>query len=318
MKALKIFLCLATISFAINILQSQAIAVDEPSLLVASSGQGWVNPKWSPDGRHIAFSPEGYGGIWILTIDEKEPRQISENQGIGFGFSWSPNSMDILVRSSEYVDNRRLQSIKTINVANSKVITLVEPTRGIKTLPMWVNNGNGVLVVVNEVLELKTIADGNKGWNSHLEIQPVIYSLDGKMFVAYPEKNQKQEVADFGSRTIFNVTLSPSGKKIAFQVAAKGLYLINSDGSGLRHLGYGERPSWFPTEDYLAVMKTTDDGHIFTSGAIYAVCLATGLETSLVDVHGIIALSPSVSPDGKKIAFENHTNGDILIVNLEN
>jgi Tol biopolymer transport system component len=318
MKILKFFFFLTFLALAFPVLQAQPVAIGEPSILVASTGQNWIGPKWSPDGKFLAISSEGYNGIWILTRGEKEPRQISDEQGVGFGFSWSPDSDEVLVRASEYVGPQRLQSVKTINVFNSKVTTIVESTREIASMPSWVNGGMSVLAVVNQTPEVNSIESHFKGLDANHVADTYLYSIEGKMYVFSHEKDENREVADFGSRTIFNVTTSPSGKKVAFQVAAKGLFVINSDGSDLKHLGFGERPSWFPSEDYIAVMKTTDNGHNFTSGAIYSVCISTGSETSLFEAQGIIALSPSVAPDGKKIAFENHAKSDILVVDIQN
>ena len=46
-----------------------------------ASGVAWdMQPKWSPDGRHIAFTSDRAGGdnIWIMDADGSNPLQISK------------------------------------------------------------------------------------------------------------------------------------------------------------------------------------------------------------------------------------------------
>lgn len=45
-----------------------------------ASGVAWdMQPKWSPDGRHIAFTSDRAGGdnIWIMEADGSNPTQVS-------------------------------------------------------------------------------------------------------------------------------------------------------------------------------------------------------------------------------------------------
>jgi imidazolonepropionase-like amidohydrolase/Tol biopolymer transport system component len=67
-----------------------------------ASGVAWdMQPKWSPDGRHIAFTSDRAGGdnIWIMEADGSNPTQVSKetfrllNQP-----EWSPDGQFIVAR----------------------------------------------------------------------------------------------------------------------------------------------------------------------------------------------------------------------------
>ena len=67
-----------------------------------ASGVAWdMQPKWSPDGRHIAFTSDRAGGdnIWIMEADGSSPTQVSKetfrllNQP-----EWSPDGQFIVAR----------------------------------------------------------------------------------------------------------------------------------------------------------------------------------------------------------------------------
>jgi dipeptidyl aminopeptidase/acylaminoacyl peptidase len=63
-----------------------------------------TNPRWSPDSRSIAFlsNHEGQSGIWIVTLDNRQPRFIAAIQDSNFfityageSIAWSPDSKQI-------------------------------------------------------------------------------------------------------------------------------------------------------------------------------------------------------------------------------
>ena len=117
---------------------------------------------------------------------------------------------------------------------------------------------------------------------------------------------------------IFNPVLSPQGDKIVFQAdKGKGLFVINADGSGLRSLGQGERATWTPDGKYIVVMIVGDDGHTVTKGELVSIQVATGAKSSLFANSKYIALSPAISPDGKKLAFEEYSSGVIYIMDIQ-
>ena len=67
---------------------------------------GWraSNPRWAPDGKHIAFlaRADNRYGIWVITIDDTRPRFVAPVQETNFfityagePFAWSPDSKSI-------------------------------------------------------------------------------------------------------------------------------------------------------------------------------------------------------------------------------
>jgi dipeptidyl aminopeptidase/acylaminoacyl peptidase len=77
---------------------------------------GWsgTNPRWSPDGKSIAFlsSHEGQHGIWVSSPDRRIPRPVAATRDTNFfityageSFAWSPDSRLIAyVSASEEPD----------------------------------------------------------------------------------------------------------------------------------------------------------------------------------------------------------------------
>jgi dipeptidyl aminopeptidase/acylaminoacyl peptidase len=68
------------------------------------SGLGGSNPRWSPDGKRIAFlaSKDQRSGIWAITLAERQPRFVAPLRSTNFfityageSFAWSPDSRRI-------------------------------------------------------------------------------------------------------------------------------------------------------------------------------------------------------------------------------
>ena len=220
------------------------------------------------------------------------------------------------MRPSEFRDLKRFQSVELVNVETGEVRVLLEPSRGIRSIPQWAHRDQHVAVIQNGDLRLLESGKAPLGRPVVKPDEPVLYPAEGKLFHSIAGQAEPRVLADFGDHTLFNICFSPEVNRVAFQVATQGLYVMNLDGSDLRHLGRYERPSWAPGGKYLVAMKTTDDGHRITSGDLFAIDAESGAVFNLTPHTPMVALSPSVSPDGRRIAFENPEDGGIYVLEL--
>ena len=130
--------------------------------------------------------------------------------------------------------------------------------------------------------------------------------------------SQVKELQSLSGCLIFNPALSPTGDKIVFQASnGKGLCVCNADGSELRQLGKGERATWTPDGKYIVVMITADNGDVVTKGELISINVSSGTRNTLLSSDKYIALSPAISPDGTKIAFEEYASGAIYVMNIK-
>jgi Tol biopolymer transport system component len=56
-------------------------------------------PRWSPDGRQIAFIYGDYNQLYVINVDGSDPRRLVRREGL-LWFEWSPDSGSILFASS--------------------------------------------------------------------------------------------------------------------------------------------------------------------------------------------------------------------------
>lgn len=296
--------------FLINRGYGQPKAAGEPIVLISSEAVNYLHPKWSPDGSTLAFSSDNFDGLWLADADGSNMRLLNTDSGIGFGFAWSPGGDLILGRSSQFINKRRYQDIKVIDVGSGETEILVDKTRGINTLPAWSLDGSHIALAISREPEYLTseklrqrALPGKSG--------DALFAEHGKLFHAQPEARTETLITEFEGRNIFGLSVSPDGQKAAFQVGGMGLHLVNTDGSDLKQLGYAEQATWTPDGKYLIATVIEDDGYVITGGQLVAINAETGDQHQLMPNSTIVAIRPDVSPCGQWVLFENPKNGNI-------
>ena len=140
--------------------------------------------------------------------------------------------------------------------------------------------------------------------------------IDDPMGVA----SKVEALHSLSEHIIFNPVLSPQGDKIVFQ-AGSGLYICDADrqadASSLRRFDQGTRATWTPDGKYLVAMVEGNDGHFITKGELISIDVSTGSKSILLSSDKYIAFSPAISPDGKKLAFEDYASGAVYIMDIQ-
>ena len=308
----KELLLVLAITFIVTQGYSQFKIAKEPSKIISSNEIRFMNANWSPDGGKIAFSSEKYMGLWVSDDEGNNVRMITSDMSAGFSYLWSSDSKTILARPVIVENDRRYSQIATYSVNDNKKTVLIDKSRNIKSLPVWIDGDARVAVLINDGVQ--KINSGKTVLNKNSTIDKT--ELLGRNIVK-TEKPISISNPKFEGRYIFNLVQSPNGNKVVFQVNGLGLYVSNSDGSDLKYIGRGEQASWMPDNKNVVVTMVKDNGEVFTSGDIEVVNVITGENISLLSNKKYIALNPSISSDGKKILFDNANDGAIYLLEIE-
>lgn len=283
---LAITLCLCGAS-----LIAQPRSASEPQKLIEHT-VGLMAPVWSPDGSQIAVTTDNYTGILVANADGTNLKSITTESGAGYKMKWSADGTQILGRTNIIENNRVLHEVKSWNIKTGHVETILPKSRNIEGVPTWKS------LQVKPTLESSNVYD-------------IMVNNPAKATALIPSLNQ------YSGKIIINPALSADGSMVAFQIPGHGMWICNSDGSNLKSLGKGSNPQWLADNESIIFTVVTDDGSQFTASDIYSMNVNSGKKYLLTENTCLIPLTPSVSPDGKKVAFENATDASIYVINLK-
>jgi Tol biopolymer transport system component len=259
---------------------------------------GVQSPVWSPGGGRIAFLSRGERSkeVYVVNADGSGQRRLTGDARFPASPAWSPNGRQLVFEGGPYV-----RGVYVVNADGSGQRRLARSGGA----PAWSPDGRTIAFFSDAKIYLMN-ADGSE----HRQ-------LTGKLWVW-----------GGAGRAL---AWSPDGRKLAF--FGKGdrcpfcfsLYVVNSDGSGLRNLtgklwvaGAGSGggptfdPAWSPDGQMIAFVGRPGLGE-----PIYVVRAdGSGLRNLTPKPVGTYA-APAWSPDGRKLAFvsDRDGNSEVYVMN---
>lgn len=302
--------------FSLLILLSMIVFPQYNSRLIieGTPEEAILNAQHSPDGTKIAFTKSGYQGLWVFNLIDNSTIQISDEMAAGFGYQWASDSRSILTRVAKYENQKRFNAVKIFNTETNTSNQLTEYQTLMPYLPQWMDGDSKIY------LPTKT---SDQVYNSGLEKQSslinkyLVYEKGNKINIQEISTNSLRSFEPLREAEYINISLSPDQTKIVFEVMGGNLFVINIDGSGMVDLGKGNRPKWSLDSKSIVYMITEDNGYEFTSSDIYLINADGRNKAKLTNTDTIIEMTPSFSPDGKSILFENYHEGSIYLMNIE-
>ena len=172
--------------------------------------------SWSPDGKRIVFLTDGQPGLFVIGADGKGRRHLPGGGESGSA-AWSP-------------DGKRL----AFAGGGGGAVVVVDPSGGRRRV---------LRRFAGDVEQLHWSRDGRS--LTLLEHAPVFTHGD-LVTLSVADGRLLRRVRRVDADTDYSrIAWSPDGRRVAF-TGAKGLAVMNADGSARRVLGYGWEPSWAP------------------------------------------------------------------------
>ena len=292
-------------------------------------GIAWqMQPVYSPDGKHIAFTSDGDGGdnIWIMDADGKNPRTVTqETFRLLNSPAWSPDSQYLVARK-HFTASRSLGAgeVWLYHVAGGEGVKLTERPNDEKDLGEPAYSPDGRYIYFSQ--------DDTPGKTFHYSKDSVngIYKIK-----RYYTQTGEIEVLIEGTGGAIRPTPSPDGTKLAYikrDDFQSSLYLLDlKSGETTKLFGELDRDmqeTWAIHGVYPTMAWTQDNKDIFfwAKGKINRLNVANKTLTDIpFSVKTELAIQPSVrfkqdidkdvfdvkmlrmaqvSPDGSKVAFE--------------
>jgi Tol biopolymer transport system component len=265
-----------------------------------------MDPAWSPDGRHIAFSSDrdGPSGIYVMNADGSGVRRITDS--FGLQPAWSPDGRHIAFKGS--------YGLSIVNAdGGGEPMRLIEDSSFVWS-PTWSPDGQSIA--------FSSERDGN----------PEVYviNVDGSGLArltnypgedSYPAWSPSPAIIPRPLPATMTPTAVPtsvpySEEKIVFESERDGnyaIYIMNTDGSGVtRLIGSGSNPAWSPDGARIA----------FRGVGEISIINSDGRGTAERVVYDWDAWDPTWSVDGQHIAYsapaeEHDHSSDIFVIDTD-
>ena len=258
------------------------------------------SPKWSPDGRSIAFlsARSGDSQVYLLSMDGGEAHPLTKLSTGADLVKWSPDGKTIAFNSSVYPDCKDDECNKKRNDEKEK---------------------NKVKAHVVEKLLYRHWTHWNDGPRAHLFVMPSDGTGQAKDLT--PGANYDVPPDQRGDEN--DINFSPDSKELCFTavtdkveaISTNGdLFTVPVTGSGepkriTTQLGFDGNPVYSPDGKYIAYHAQLTPGYEADKWRVMLYDRATGKNENISEAFDRSATNLAWSPDGKTIYFlaENET-----------
>ena len=258
----------------------------------------------SPDGSYVIYSDATKAGLSKLDLATGKSSQFAA-KGDGLDVKISADGQEVLFREYTTDANRlRWSTLKSKNVKTMKEQTIIAKSRDINGIAI---RGNKALAVNKRQLASKTL-----DCKTAVQSEVMVSIVEGQLCVTQNGTTRTISPQGTGNTSYVWPELSPDGKRIAYFLIGKGLYVCDLNGKNVRSLGYHHAPKWLDNNTVIA-MDDYDNGSVIVKSSIIAINVNTAKAQTLTP-SSIVATYPSVG--NKKISFVT-PKGELYNINLK-
>ena len=270
-------------------------------------------PRWSPDGREIAFisnrGDEKQPQIYLIPLDGGEARPLTDLKGEWGGFEWSPDGRQLACnfrkKDKAALEREEDDLKKELGVVDRHITRLLYKADGEGFLPQerW-----HIWTVNTRAGRAKQLTDGDK----YDERSP-IWSPDGQSIVFISNRTDDPDLT-WDQDDLFIIPAAGGElQKIKTAPGPKGAPRFSPDG---RRLAYYQEAShqelWRKTNLWIAPVNGSGPAKNLTEPFDFQV----GQDT-INDVDKISAIPPTWTPDSQKLYFQVTLHGDTLLKSIQ-
>ncbi len=260
----------------------------------------------SPDGTKAIVSGGVDTSLTLVNLTNGTERKVTDN-GVILGLSWADNSQEVAyIRMSTDATHRSYKEARHLNLATLADKQALAPTRTFEGMSMR----GGSLTVVSDCKALRPVKATPTPTSATKEI-PTASVHYGQLMITRDGVTTAINPQGREGRSYLWPQVSPDGTRVLYYLGATGTFVCDIDGSNVRRVPTLRAPRWLDN-NLIVGMRDSDDGYRITSSAIVVATIDGQEQQISSDEH--VAVYPSVSADGSKVAFTS--NGSLYVINI--
>ncbi|MEW6512149.1 MAG: hypothetical protein AB1428_14455 [Bacteroidota bacterium] len=264
------------------------ISVVSTEILPLASGT-WLAERFSPSGNELYVTTQGYAGIWEYRFLNRGFRQITAEEGAGYGFSVSADGRKIAYRTIVRERGLTVQQNLVVHDLRTDSAEIVLSGKSL-SVPEFTASGVAYASSGAAVEGVPPVPPGDVGLLG-IENTKIILQRNGARVVLDP----------LGNGSYIWPSLSPDRTRIVAYDMTVGTIICDFEGRVLVRLGKRDAPVWTRDGRWIVYMAGVDDGHRLLSSDLYCVSVDGAMTVQLTATPGILEIYPRCSPTEDRI-----------------
>lgn len=184
----------------------------------------FMSPRWSPDGLDVLYSKAKYKGLYLVSYNGTGARELSSEDGIGYGAKWSKDGSKLIVEK----DGEK----KSIDLSGEESSDV-----NIESDPVFAKDDN-IYYTNPETGEQEALTNGeDRYFDPKLSPDGTKIAYQGLTSGIYIKDIRTGEIIEIGNGN--NYQWAPDGRGIIYNISqddgmnllASDIYYITADGS---------------------------------------------------------------------------------------
>ena len=268
-----------------------------------------ANPRFSPDGRVIAFlsnrEDEKQQQIYLLPTDGGEARRLTDLKGAIESFSWSPDGKQLLLqfrsKDQEEIEREKDEEKKKLGVVCREIDRVFYKEDGTGYLP---HERSHLVIIDAQAGQAQQLTGGDvfDEWDP-------TWSPDGKEIV-FCSNHAEDPDLDPDAVDLFVIPASGGEmKRLPTPVGPKGNPSFSPDGQTIAYYGHeGKGQGWKNTRLWVVPASGDGEARCITCEHDFNVSPWT-----INDMGNLPQVSPTWSKDGNEIYFQVAHHGNTVL-----